>query len=86
MGGARVCAVKKSLGIIFRGSCFFVRKEDRTIMKFVTSCSKCGKPLGLKEFEASGVVVTVEGVEEGCVVYSLCSECAEKMREWMVGR
>lgn len=55
-------------------------------MKFVTSCSKCGKPLGLKEFETSGVVVTVEGVEEGCVVYSLRSECAEKMREWMVGR
>ena len=53
-------------------------------MKFITSCSKCGKPLGLKEFEASGVVVTVEGVEKGRVVYSLCSECAEKMREWMV--
>lgn len=54
-------------------------------MKFVTSCSKCGKRMNLDEIagksSASALVKVVEMKKENR--YVLCPKCSNKLKKWM---
>ena len=81
----RVCVPQKESRNYIPGLLLFVRKEDRTIMKFVTSCSKCGKRVNADEIldkSSASALVKVEKMEKE-TKYVLCPKCSNKLKKWM---
>lgn len=78
---------EEELWNLYSEALLFCLKGGRAIMKFVTSCSKCGKRINVDEFlgksSASALVIVKVGGMEKETNYTLCPKCSNKLKKWM---